>query len=241
LYLVRVIFRTLGMDKFRVRIGLRDRDSSKYIGSDENWAAAERALRVAAEGLAVPFEENTGEAAFYGPKIDFVVEDVLGREWQLGTVQVDYNLPERFNMCYVGEDNREHRPIMIHRAPFGSLERFVGLLIEHFGGNFPTWLAPEQVRIITVSDKFNGYAADVQRSLRERAIRVTVDSSADKLPAKIRRGEVDRVPHMFIVGAEEANSGRVSVRSRMDSDFSGPMELQLAAEYLSNAIASRKL
>ena len=164
--IVKIIFEKLGMDDYRVRVGLRDPDSSKYVGEPERWDRAEKACRDAAEGLGVPFTEESGEAAFYGPKIDFVVKDVLGREWQLGTVQVDYNLPERFDLTYIGADGESHRPVMIHRAPFGSLERFVGVLIEHFGGAFPTWLSPVQVRVVTVSEKVEGYAKTVVDRLR---------------------------------------------------------------------------
>ncbi|MDR1401717.1 MAG: threonine--tRNA ligase [Puniceicoccales bacterium] len=241
LSLVKVIFKTLGMEKFRVRIGLRAKNSDKYIGSDANWAAAEEVLRSAAGELEVPFEENEGEAAFYGPKIDFVVQDVIGREWQLGTVQVDYNLPERFNMSYIGPDNREHRPIMIHRAPFGSLERFVGLLIEHFGGDFPTWLAPEQVRIIPLGDSLVGYANTVCGELKAHGIRCSTDSSSDKLNAKIRRAEVEKIPHMFVLGPREADTSSVSIRSRVDKSFTGTLQLQDAIMHLRKLIDSRKL
>jgi threonyl-tRNA synthetase len=241
LHLVKVIFKTLGMEKFRVRIGLRDKNSDKYIGSDANWTAAEEVLRSAVRELQVPFEENEGEAAFYGPKIDFIAGDVIGREWQLGTVQVDYNLPERFNLSYVGSDNREHRPIMIHRAPFGSLERFTGLLIEHFGGDFPTWLAPEQVRIITLNDNLIGYADDVCQQLKAGGIRASVDSSSNKLNAKIRCAEIEKIPHMFILGPREAESSSVSVRSRIDKNFSGTPQLQDAIAHLKKSIAERKL
>ncbi|MDR1173533.1 MAG: threonine--tRNA ligase [Puniceicoccales bacterium] len=241
LYLVKVIFKTLGMEKFRVRIGLRSKDSDKYIGSDENWIAAEKALRAAADELEVPFEVADGEAAFYGPKIDFIVQDVIGREWQLGTVQVDYNLPERFKMSYVGSDNKEYRPIMIHRAPFGSLERFVGLLIEHFGGDFPTWLAPEQVRIIPLNDDLTAHANGVSRALKAHGIRASVDGHSDKLNAKIRRAEVEKVPHMFILGPKEVETGMVSVRSRIDKNFTGTLKLPSAIEYLKKVIASREL
>ncbi|MDR2603399.1 MAG: threonine--tRNA ligase [Puniceicoccales bacterium] len=241
LYLVKVIFKTLGMEKFRVRIGLRDRNSDKYIGDDENWIAAERALRAAADELGVPFEVADGEAAFYGPKIDFIVQDVIGREWQLGTVQVDYNLPERFKMSYIGSDNKESRPIMIHRAPFGSLERFVGLLIEHFGGDFPTWLAPEQVRIIPLNDDLVAYANGINRELKAHGIRGAVDGHSDKLNSKIRRAEVEKIPHMFILGPKEVETGIVSVRSRIDSNFTGVLKLPSAIEYLKKVIASREL
>ena len=159
--LVKLVFETLGMSDYRVRIGLRDPDSSKYTGDPELWDKAEDALRASAKTLGVPYTEEAGEAAFYGPKIDFVVKDVIGREWQLGTVQVDYSLPERFDINYTGSDNKPHRPVMIHRAPFGSMERFCGVLIEHFAGNFPTWLAPEQVRILTLNDDLVEYAQGV--------------------------------------------------------------------------------
>ncbi|MDR1595464.1 MAG: threonine--tRNA ligase [Puniceicoccales bacterium] len=241
LHLVKVVFKTLGIEKFRVRIGLRDKSSDKYIGSDESWLAAEEALRTAADALGVSYEENEGEAAFYGPKIDFVVRDVLGREWQLGTVQVDYNLPERFGLSYVGSDNKDHRPVMIHRAPFGSLERFAGLLIEHFGGDFPTWLAPEQVRIVALNDELAEYVKFVQRELSAAGIRVSVDVHSDKLNAKIRRSEIEKVPHIFIIGAREAEEGTVSVRSRIDSDFTGTMKPTDAVAYLKKLIANREL
>ncbi|MDR0693162.1 MAG: threonine--tRNA ligase [Puniceicoccales bacterium] len=241
LSLVKVIFKTLGMEKFRVRIGLRDRNSDKYIGDDGNWMVAEKALRAAADELGVPFEVAEGEAAFYGPKIDFIVQDVIGREWQLGTVQVDYNLPERFKMSYVGSDNKEYRPIMIHRAPFGSLERFVGLLIEHFGGDFPTWLAPEQIRIIPLNDDLIAHANGVNRELKACGIRGSVDGHSDKLNAKIRRAEIDKIPHMFILGPKEVETGAISIRSRVDKNFTGTLKLPSAIEYLKKAIVSRAL
>ncbi|MDR2432552.1 MAG: threonine--tRNA ligase [Puniceicoccales bacterium] len=241
LYLVKVIFKTLGMEKFRVRIGLRDKNSDKYIGDDENWVAAEKALRAVADELGVPFEVADGEAAFYGPKIDFIVQDVIGREWQLGTVQVDYNLPERFKMSYVGSDNKEYRPIMIHRAPFGSLERFVGLLIEHFGGDFPTWLAPEQVRIIPLNDDLIAHANGVNRELKAYGIRGSVDGHSDKLNAKIRRAEIDKIPHMLILGPKEVETGTISIRSRVDKNFTGTLKLLSALEYLKKVIVSREL
>jgi threonyl-tRNA synthetase len=241
LNLVKIIFQTLGMGKFRVRIGLRDKGSDKYIGSDENWAAAEQVLRVAASELGIPFEENEGEAAFYGPKIDFVVRDIIGREWQLGTVQVDYNLPERFNMSYIGSDNKEHRPVMIHRAPFGSMERFIGILIEHFGGNFPTWLAPEQVRIITVNDDLANYAGDINTKLKANGIRSSIDPHSEKLNAKIRRAELEKIPHVFVVGPSELQAGMVSVRSRLDDQFCGNHTIDDAIDCLKSIIATKKL
>ena len=214
LNLVKLVFNTLGMKDYRVRIGLRDVDSNKYVGDSKQWDQAENALRKAAKDLGVEFTEEQGEAAFYGPKIDFVVKDVIEREWQLGTVQVDYSLPERFNLSYIGADNEKHRPVMIHRAPFGSMERFCGLLIEHFAGNFPTWLAPEQVRILPMNDELVAEAKEIEARLKEVKIRCTVDEIADKLGAKIRKAEVAKVPHMIILGKKEAELGKISVRSR---------------------------
>jgi threonyl-tRNA synthetase len=214
LNLVKLVFQTLGMNDYRVRIGLRDSDSSKYVGQAEQWDHAENALREAAKKLDVDFTEEQGEAAFYGPKIDFVVKDVIEREWQLGTVQVDYNLPERFDLSYIGADNEKHRPVMIHRAPFGSMERFCGVLIEHFAGNFPTWLAPEQVRILPMNDELVEAAKKIENQLSAAKIRCTVDEVADKLGAKIRKAEIAKVPHMIILGKKEAEVGKISVRSR---------------------------
>ena len=182
--LVKLVFTTLGMSEYRVRIGLRDPDSTKYVGDAAKWDKAEDALREAAQTLGVDYIEEPGEAAFYGPKIDFVVKDVIGREWQLGTVQVDYNLPERFDLNYIGADNEKHRPVMIHRAPFGSMERFCGVLIEHFAGSFPTWLAPEQVRILPMNDDLVPQAREIEKLLKTAKIRVTVDAIADKLAPK---------------------------------------------------------
>ena len=219
--LVKLVFKTLGMSDYRVRIGLRDPDSGKYVGEAAKWDKAEAALREAAESLNVDFIEEPGEAAFYGPKIDFVVKDVIDREWQLGTVQVDYNLPERFDLHYIGADNEKHRPVMIHRAPFGSMERFVGVLIEHFAGNFPTWLAPEQVRILPMNDELVPKAQEVEKLLKSAKVRVAIDPIADKLGAKIRRAELDKVPHMLVIGKREAEEGKVAVRSRTNKSLEG--------------------
>lgn len=219
LNLVKLVFNTLGMKDYRVRIGLRDIDSDKYVGDSEQWDQAENALRKAAKELGVDFTEEQGEAAFYGPKIDFVVKDVIEREWQLGTVQVDYSLPERFNLSYIGADNEKHRPVMIHRAPFGSMERFCGLLIEHFAGKFPTWLAPEQVRILPMNDELVDAAKAIESQLSSAKIRCTVDEVADKLGAKIRKAEIAKVPHMIILGKKEAEAGKISVRSRANKEL----------------------
>ncbi|MBK1881999.1 threonine--tRNA ligase [Luteolibacter pohnpeiensis] len=214
LSLVKTVLTTLGMHDYRVRVGLRDPDDSKFTGDPEKWDQAEAACRAAAATLDVPFTEEAGEAAFYGPKIDFVVKDVIGRDWQLGTVQVDYVLPERFNLSYIGTDNAQHRPVMIHRAPFGSLERFTGLLIEHFEGKFPTWLAPEQVRVLPISDKTLEAAEEIVAKLANAGVRVAIDRSPDKIGAKIRNTRLERVPYMLVLGAREVEEGTVSVRHR---------------------------
>lgn len=218
LELVKIVLGTLGMSDYRVRVGLRDPDSSKYVGDPGKWDRAEAALREAAATLGTPFTEEPGEAAFYGPKIDFVVKDVIGREWQLGTVQVDYNLPDRFGLEYIGPDNAPHRPVMIHRAPFGSMERFVGVLIEHFAGKFPTWLSPEQARILPISEKFLETADGVCAVLREAGVRATVDRSNDKVGAKIRLAQLERIPYMLVIGAKEQESNQVSLRHRERGD-----------------------
>lgn len=241
LELVKIILSTLGMKNYSVRVGLRDPASEKYIGSDENWAKAENACRVAAGTLGVPVSEETGEAAFYGPKIDFVVKDVLGRGWQLGTVQVDFNLPERFKLEYTGADNEPHRPVMIHRAPFGSMERFVGILIEHFAGDFPTWLAPEQVRVLPMNDGLVPAARKIRDALKAARIRASVDEHSDKLGAKIRRAELEKVPHMLVLGAREAEAGLVSVRSRADKSLEGVYPLEEFIGKLLPIIRERRL
>ena len=239
--LVKLVFETLGMSDYRVRIGLRDPDSTKYVGQAEKWDRAENALREAAKTLGVDYSEEPGEAAFYGPKIDFVVKDVIGREWQLGTVQVDYNLPERFDLNYIGADNEKHRPVMIHRAPFGSMERFCGVLIEHFAGSFPTWLAPEQVRILPMNDNLVPQAREIETLLKAAKIRVTVDAVADKLGAKIRKCHLDKVPNFLVLGKQEAEAGMVKVNSRANKALEGLKTVNdCLAELLEN-IASKNL
>lgn len=225
--IVKHILGTLQMNDYRVRLSLRDRDYSdaKYVGTEENWRLSENALREVLAENGFDYIEAENEAAFYGPKIDFIVRDVIGRDWQLGTVQVDYNLPERFELTYTGADNKPHRPVMIHRAPFGSMERFTGLLIEHFAGKFPTWLAPEQVRVLPISDKVADFAESVRRQLAEAGIRVKLDDMPDKIGAKIRNARLDRVPYMVVVGQREAEEGKVSVRHR-DLDVIGTMSVQ---------------
>lgn len=240
LSLVKIILSTLGMADYRVRVGLRDPDSNKYTGDAANWDKAENACREAAKTLGVPFTEEPGEAAFYGPKIDFVIKDVIGREWQLGTVQVDYNLPVRFDLSYIGADNAPHRPVMIHRAPFGSMERFCGVLIEHFAGDFPAWLAPEQVRLVPISDKVADYARALLGRLKAENFRATLDEHSDKLGAKIRRAEIDKVPYTLVIGQKEAEANSVSVRSRARGD-EGVMTADAYIAKLKTEIATRAL
>jgi threonyl-tRNA synthetase len=219
--LVQIIFEKLGMTDYRVRVGLRDADSDKYVGESEGWDKAEEACRAAAQSLGVNWSEEQGEAAFYGPKIDFVVKDVIGREWQLGTVQVDYNLPERFGLEYKGSDGEIHRPVMIHRAPFGSMERFCGVLIEHFAGKFPTWLTPTQVHIITISEKHKAYASEVAEALKAHEIRVLVDDGDDTVGKKIRNHRKLQPAYMVIVGDGETEGRTVSLRARNGDQISG--------------------
>ena len=241
LQLAKIVLSTLGMEDYRVRVSLRDPDSSKYIGNPEDWDKAEADLRQAVKELGVNYTEEPGEAAFYGPKIDFVVKDVIGREWQLGTVQVDYNLPQRFELEYTGSDNKAHRPIMIHRAPFGSMERFVGVLIEHFAGNFPLWLAPEQIRILPISDKFNEYAESIQQLCKENGIRSTMDVHSDKLGAKIRRAETDKIPYMLIAGQKEQEENNVSLRSRTHKSKEGTYSQEDFLKLIQGQIQNRDL
>jgi threonyl-tRNA synthetase len=238
--LVLFILNTLGLSDYRVRLGFRDPASSKYVGSDEDWNTAQTALESIAKQLGMKYTAEPGEAAFYGPKIDFVVRDCIGREWQLGTVQLDYNLPKRFELEYVGADNRTHRPIMIHRAPFGSMERFVGILIEHFAGAFPTWLAPEQVRVLTVSDRFREYGEKVEKSLKDRGFRVHGDYRPDKIGAKVREAQLDKVPYMLVIGEKEQLAGTVAVRSRSEKDL-GVLPIEEFAARLDREVTERRL
>ncbi len=238
--IVKHILGTLQMNDFRVRLSLRDKNysDSKYVGTVENWKLSEQALREVLSEEGFDFIEAENEAAFYGPKIDFIVRDVIGRDWQLGTVQVDYNLPERFDLTYTGADNKPHRPVMIHRAPFGSMERFTGLLIEHFAGKFPTWLAPEQVRVLPISDKVADFAEQVRAKLASRFVRVKLDDAPDKIGAKIRNARLDRVPYMIVVGQREAEEGKVSIRHR-ELDVIGTMSVDDFIEALDQEIKQR--
>ena len=218
--IILLIFKALDFKEFTTQISLRDpEDKSKYIGSDENWEKAEKAIIDATEEKGINTKIELGEAAFYGPKLDFMVKDALGRKWQLGTIQVDYNLPERFELEYVGSDNQKHRPIMIHRAPFGSMERFVAVLIEHTAGEFPLWLSPRQVVVIPVSEKFNDYAQRIYNSLKENDILVELDTRNEKIGYKIRDWETHKVPYMVIVGEKEESAGNISVRKHKKGDL----------------------
>ncbi len=239
LELVKIIFNTLGMHDYKVRVGLRDIDSDKYVGNTKQWDKAEDACRKAADSLGVPWVEEAGEAAFYGPKIDFIVNDVLGRPWQLGTVQVDYNLPERFDLTFIGKDGKQHRPVMIHRAPFGSMERFIGVLIEHFAGAFPTWLSPEQVRVLAISEKSNEYADRVLRKLLDNGVRATVDKSDERIQAKIRNGADLKIPWLLVVGPRDAEGNNVSVRKRGILQDLGAVSLETFAAAIDEEIKSR--
>ncbi|MBI3239480.1 MAG: threonine--tRNA ligase, partial [Flavobacteriia bacterium] len=217
--LVIYIFKALDFKNFKAQISLRDPNNpTKYIGTDENWAKAEQAIIEAAAEKELPTFVELGEAAFYGPKLDFMVQDALGREWQLGTIQVDYNLPERFELEYTGSDNQKHRPVMIHRAPFGSMERFVAVLLEHCAGDFPLWLTTDQVAILPISDKYNDYAQNVSELLNNSDIRAFVDDRNEKIGKKIRESELKKIPFMLIVGEQEAESNQVSVRQRGEGD-----------------------
>ncbi len=217
--IISIVFRSMKFENFEAQISLRDKvNREKYIGSEENWDKAEQAIIEACEEKGLPARIEYGEAAFYGPKLDFMVKDAIGRRWQLGTIQVDYNLPERFELEYTGSDNQKHRPVMIHRAPFGSMERFVAVLLEHTAGNLPIWLSPEQAVILPISEKFNDYADEVRRTLAEKGIRATVDSRNEKIGKKIRDNELKRIPYMLVVGEKEVNNCEISVRKQGEGD-----------------------
>ena len=218
--LVLYVFGSLGFENFTAQVSLRDPENKeKYIGTDENWAKAENAIINAAKAKGLNYVVETGEAAFYGPKLDFMVKDALGRSWQLGTIQVDYNLPERFELSYKGSDNEEHRPVMIHRAPFGSMERFVAILLEHTGGNFPLWLMPEQATVLTLSENYENYAQNVLTLLENHDVRATIDDRGETMGRKIREAEMQKTPYMLIIGEKEANDGTVSVRKHGGEDL----------------------
>ena len=234
--IINIVFKSMNFENVEAQISLRDKvNREKYIGSDENWEKAEQAIIEACEEKGLTAKIEYGEAAFYGPKLDFMVKDAIGRRWQLGTIQVDYNLPERFQLEY----NQKHRPVMIHRAPFGSMERFVAVLIEHTAGKFPLWLTPEQVVILPIADKFNDYAEQVKAELRKYDIRAIVDGRNEKIGRKIRDNEMKRIPYLLIVGEKEAANGEVSVRRQGEGD-KGTMKIEEfgknIAEEVSNMI-----
>ena len=234
--IISIVFRSMDFDNFEAQISLRDKvNREKYIGSDENWEKAEQAIIEACEEKGLKAKIEYGEAAFYGPKLDFMVKDAIGRRWQLGTIQVDYNLPERFELEYMGSDNQKHRPVMIHRAPFGSMERFVAVLIEHTAGKFPLWLTPEQVVILPISEKFNEYAEKVKTYLKMKEIRAIVDDRNEKIGRKIRDNEMKRIPYMLIVGEKEAENGEVSVRRQGEGD-KGTMKFEEFGEILNEEV-----
>lgn len=235
--IIMIIFRALKFDKFEAQISLRDKvNRNKYIGSEENWEHAEQAIIEACKEKGLEARVEYGEAAFYGPKLDFMVKDAIGRRWQLGTIQVDYNLPERFQLEYTGADNQKHRPVMIHRAPFGSMERFVAVLIEHTAGHFPLWLTPDQVVILPISDKYNDYANEVCRQLNDSDVRATVDDRSEKIGRKIRDNEMKHIPYLLIVGENEVNEGTVSIRKQGEGD-QGCMKIADFAKKINDEVA----
>ena len=229
--IVLYIFKTLDFDEYIAQVSLRDKnDRSKYIGTDENWEKAEQAIIEAAQEKGLKTIVEYGEAAFYGPKLDFMVKDALGRRWQLGTIQVDYNLPERFELEYTGADDKKYRPVMIHRAPFGSMERFVAVLIEHTGGKFPLWLTPEQAVVLPISEKYNDYAKKVCELLNNYDIRASVDERNETIGKKIRENELKRIPFLLVVGEKEEAGGTVSVRRQGEGDKGSMTPEEFAAK-----------
>jgi threonyl-tRNA synthetase len=234
--IIFIIFKALNFTEYTAQISLRDKEkSAKYIGCDENWDKAERAIIEAADEKGLNTVVEYGEAAFYGPKLDFMIKDAIGRKWQLGTIQVDYNLPERFGLEYIGSDNKKHRPIMIHRAPFGSMERFIAVLIEHTAGKFPLWLTPEQTVIMPISEKYNDYAKKVLKSLNNSDIRAVLDDRNEKIGRKIRDNELKKIPYLLIVGEKEASENTISVRRQGEGDM-GIMQIKEFADLINKEV-----
>ena len=230
------IFKTLSFNEFTAQVSLRDpKDKNKYIGSDENWEKAEAAIIEAAAEKGLKTVVVQGEAAFYGPKLDFMVRDAIGRKWQLGTIQVDYNLPERFELEYIGADDKRYRPVMIHRAPFGSMERFVAVLLEHTGGKFPLWLAPEQVVVLPVSEKFNDFAKKVCDFLNNSELRASLDDRNETIGKRIRENELKRIPYLLVVGEKEEMAGTVSVRKQGEGN-KGSMTKEEFVAFINNEV-----
>ncbi len=236
--LIKTVFSKVGFSEFYTQLSFRDDNESKYGGDIAMWERAQKEIKEAADEMDMQYTIEDGEAAFYGPKIDFMVRDALGRRWQLGTVQVDYVMPERFNLEYIGSDGQKHRPVVIHRAPFGSLERFIGILIEHFGGNFPVWLAPIQVAVVPVSQNYFDYAEKVVNQFREKGIRVEFDKRNEKVGYKIREWETQKVPYMIVVGEKEVNSGKVSIRQHLKGDL-GSFEITDFIDKLQDEIKTK--
>ena len=235
--LVLYVFGSLGFENFTTQVSIRDKSKpEKYIGDLDTWEKAENAILSAVKDKGLDYVVEEGEAAFYGPKLDFMVKDALGRSWQLGTIQVDYNLPERFELTYKGSDNELHRPVMIHRAPFGSMERFVAILLEHTGGNFPLWLMPEQVAILSLSEKYENYAEKVLNLLEKHEIRALVDNRSETIGKKIREAEMNKIPYMLILGEQEENDGTISVRKHSEGDL-GTMTIDAFGNMITEAIA----
>jgi len=237
--IIQTVFRVFQFDNFEAQISLRDpKNTEKYIGSDEVWAESEQAIIEACREKGLDAKIEYGEAAFYGPKLDFMVKDAIGRRWQLGTIQVDYNLPERFKLEYTAEDNTKHTPVMIHRAPFGSLERFTAVLIEHTAGHFPLWLTPDQVAILPISEKFNDYAQCVAKYLDSEGVRATLDTRNEKIGRKIRDNELKRIPYMVIVGEKEEAEGLVSMRQQGGGEQAS-MTMQAFARRVNDEVAAQ--
>jgi len=235
------VFGSLGFENFTAQVSIRDKENpDKYIGDVTTWELAEQAIINAATDKGLDFVIEEGEAAFYGPKLDFMVKDALGRSWQLGTIQVDYNLPKRFELTYKGADNQLHQPVMIHRAPFGSMERFIAVLLEHTGGNFPLWLTPDQVILLPISDKYQKYSEKVLESLENSEIRALIDDRSEKTGRKIRDAEMSKIPFMIIVGEKEENEGTVSVRKHGEGDI-GTFTIEEFISLIHNEIKSTKV
>jgi threonyl-tRNA synthetase len=235
------VFRTYGFDKIKIELSVKGNEENKnYLGTDQEWAYAEGALTSALTDRGISYERIEGEAAFYGPKIDIKIEDAIGRVWQLGTIQLDWNLPERFELEYIGEDNKPHRPLMIHRALFGSIERFFGVLIEHFAGAFPFWLSPVQVAVLPITDRVNEYAEKVAAELRASGIRVESNLRSEKIGAKIRDAQLQKVPYMLVLGDREMEEGKIAVRERSRGDL-GTMTLTEFREMARKLIETRAI
>ena len=238
--LVQFVLKSLNLTDYRVRISVSGPNKEKYVGPPELWQNAEQILIRVAKDVGLNYSIGVGEAAFYGPKIDYIVRDCIGREWQLGTVQLDYNLPKRFELEYVGADNQRHRPVMIHRAPFGSMERFMGILIEHFAGAFPLWLAPEQVRVLTISEKSLEYGKQVEAKLKSAGFRTGADYRAEKINAKVREAQLEKSPYMLVIGEKEQAAGAVAVRARAEGDV-GAMPLAEFILRLEREVSQKRL